>query len=131
MSRASMNARSPSSMVSWTRSSSIRSAMARVSNRSCSERLPSWNPSGMAPPLLGLTEPGVDQRYDGRALAAGRGDALHRAGPDVADGEHAGDGRRQALGRQAVGPLGLGHVAAGEHEAALVAGDGRREPVAA
>src|SRR3954454_22759284 len=42
MSRASINARSSSSIRSWTTRSSIRSARRRVSKRSCSLRLPSW-----------------------------------------------------------------------------------------
>jgi hypothetical protein len=44
MSRASMNSRSRSLMVSLTSSSSMRSAMALVSNRSCSVRLSRWYP---------------------------------------------------------------------------------------
>src|SRR3954468_3593865 len=42
MSRASMNARSSSSIRSWTIRSSMRSARRLVSKRSCSWRLPSW-----------------------------------------------------------------------------------------
>src|SRR5204862_3820058 len=48
MSRASMNARSPSLIVSVTSRSSMRSARRRVSKRSWSSRLPSWNSWFMA-----------------------------------------------------------------------------------
>src|SRR5688572_3126779 len=86
MSRASMNARSPSSMVSWTRSSSIRSARARVSNRSCSERLPSWNPEGMDP--VWTRHQGASSRQPARpgmALGPARWDRGHVAPGGILD----------------------------------------------
>ena len=49
-SAAWMKARSCSPIVSLTSTPSIRSAILRVSNRSCSVRLPSWNVPAMAPP---------------------------------------------------------------------------------
>ena len=50
----------------------------------------------------------VHQRYDGRALAAGRGDPLHRPGADVAGGEDARHRGRQVGRRQPVDPRSRG-----------------------
>src|SRR6187431_1134545 len=62
MSRASMNARSPSSIVARTFRSSIRSASLRVSNRSCSSRLPLWyTPPIVARFLVEVQESGAEE----------------------------------------------------------------------
>ena len=57
---------------------------------------------------LSRRQPGVHQRDHAGALAARRGDPLHRAGADVADGEDAGHRGREVGRRQAVDPALLG-----------------------
>ncbi|WP_022923407.1 MFS transporter [Serinicoccus marinus] len=77
-----------------------------------------------------LVQVAVDQRDDRGAFAGGGGDPLHAAGPDVPGGEdpgHAGCLRRRW---QVLEPLLLRHLSPGEHEAALVEGQLRRQPVA-
>ena len=86
--------------------------------------------SGCTRRMRPVGEVGVHERYDARALAGRGGDPLHRAGADVAGGEDAGDGGRQVGRGQAVDPELLGDVAAGEHEAVLVAADLLGQPVA-
>ena len=65
MSRAWMKARSEALIVSRTSRVSMRSASARVSNRSCRDPPPLWKPDAMGPPGSGsedtnpvLTAPG-------------------------------------------------------------------------
>ncbi len=72
----------------------------------------------------------MHQRHDRRALAARGRHPLHRPRAHVAGREDAGDGGGEVLRRQPVQPLVAGHVAAGEHEAVLVARHRGRDPVA-
>src|ERR1700677_5157983 len=73
---------------------------------------------------LAIREPGEEVLVDGlddrRALADGRGDPLHRHGPDVAGGEHSVHGR--LVGQARAGGRRPGRRRyAGQHESLLVA----------
>src|SRR5262245_62433596 len=77
---------------------------------------------------------GVDELDRRRALADGRGDALHAAGADVADGEDAGDAGLERIGGARQRPLRrrellVAEVDAGLHEPLLVDLEAAVEPL--
>jgi hypothetical protein len=70
----------------------------------------------------------VDLRHDGGALSNGRRDAFSRAGPHVADGEHAGLAGLERQDSPAGRACALSKICSGHHEAFVVHRDAMLEP---